>query len=224
MSDPSAPTPSVEAILHAVLPANVRGPHPCRRADLGHELARWGEADTGIYGDRVVVIPYVMPGFRLARLFAELFPRKRDSSTVGVVLMSHGMISFGESAQESYGRMIELVGLAEDYLARHKAWARTRTRLCTLASDPRRARRVPARDLGPDGSAAVVTTHGDPRSVGFAGRDDVAALTQQAPATPDHVLRTQRVPLLGRDRHPTARPMNLISGPGPAGRPRGRLF
>src|SRR5688572_14576339 len=119
--DPSAPAPSVEAILHAILPAKF--------VDHTHANAVLAVTNTAdgrqrvreIYGDRVVVVPYVMPGFKLARLCAELYPEQAGPQTIGMLLMNHGMFSFGETARESYERMIELVGLAEDYLAKHGA-------------------------------------------------------------------------------------------------------
>jgi rhamnose utilization protein RhaD (predicted bifunctional aldolase and dehydrogenase) len=105
---------SVEAILHAVLPAKFVD-HTHADALIAVTNTPGGEGRVReIYGDTVVVIPYVMPGFKLARLFAETFPRKASRRTVGVVLMNHGLISFGDTAEESYGRMIELVTLAED--------------------------------------------------------------------------------------------------------------
>src|SRR5215471_21670606 len=115
--DPSAPTPSVETILHALLP------HPF--VDHTHAdalLAITNTADgerrvRAIFGDSVVVVPYVLPGFDLARVVAEQFPRESTPKTVGLVLLNHGFFSFGETAREAYERMIELVSRAEAYLA-----------------------------------------------------------------------------------------------------------
>ena len=75
------------------------------------------------YGDTVVVIPYVMPGFDLARLCAERFPAEAGPETVGMVLLNHGIFSFGATARESYERMIELVRRAEELLERRGAWS-----------------------------------------------------------------------------------------------------
>jgi len=200
MTEASAPMASVEAILHAVLPAKYVD-HTHADALISVTNTPGGEDRIReIYGDRVVVIPYVMPGFKLARLFAELFPQRSTPRTIGVVLMSHGMISFGETAEESYGRMIDLVALAEDYLGRHKSWA-----IDTPAPvPPSRSIRLELatfrRDLSQVmGTPAILATHSDSMCLGFARRTDVAALSQQAPATPDHVIRTKRIPMLGRD-------------------------
>src|SRR5919204_103597 len=75
-----------------------------------------------IYGDTVVTVPYVMPGFDLARVVAQRFPEEAGPSTVGMVLLKHGFFSFGETARESYERMIDLVRRAEAYLKEQHAW------------------------------------------------------------------------------------------------------
>ncbi len=122
MTRATAPAPSVEAILHAILPHKYVD-HTHSDAVLAVTNTDDGEARIReIYGDRVVVIPYVMPGFDLSRLCAELFPKYAGPNTIGMVLLKHGVFSFGATARESYERMIQLVQKAEDYLASKKAW------------------------------------------------------------------------------------------------------
>src|SRR5205085_3009105 len=123
MTDPSAPSPSVETILHAIL--------PYRFVDHTHAdalLAITNTADgarrvTEIYGDSAISIPYVMPGFDLARVVVERFPKESGPNTLGLVLMNHGFFSFGETAREAYGRMTHLVSRAEAYLDAQHAWS-----------------------------------------------------------------------------------------------------
>src|SRR5919202_1509907 len=123
MIDPSAPAPSVETILHAILPYRFVD-HTHADALLAITNTPDGEARVReIYADSVVVIPYVMPGFDLARVCAEVFPREAGPNTVGLVLLKHGLFSFGDTAKESYDRMIDLVRRAEAYLEQHGAWA-----------------------------------------------------------------------------------------------------
>ena len=75
MTRASAPAPSVETILHALLPHKYVD-HTHSDAVLAVTNTADGEKRiAGIYGDQVVIIPYVMPGFDLARLCAELFPK-----------------------------------------------------------------------------------------------------------------------------------------------------
>ncbi len=200
MTVPTAPMPSVEALLHAILPAKFVD-HTHADALISVSNTPGGEGRVReIYGERVVVVPYVMPGFRLARACARLFPKQVSARTKGVVLMNHGLISFGGTAEESYARMIGLVTLAEEYLAGHKAW---RIEWPEVAA-PSRPLRVELahfrREIsGAMGAPAILATTGDAQALGFARRPDVAALSQQGPATPDHVIRTKRVPLVGRD-------------------------
>jgi rhamnose utilization protein RhaD (predicted bifunctional aldolase and dehydrogenase)/NAD(P)-dependent dehydrogenase (short-subunit alcohol dehydrogenase family) len=194
-----APTPSVEAILHATLPFKyVDHTH----ADAVLAISNTADGDRRIrelYGDEVVVIPYVMPGFDLARLCAQIFPRDRKPATIGVVLSNHGIFSFGATARESYERMIALVDKAERALAKESV------------APPSKAPRTATGDLRKDlaqlrrdvslaaGSPMIVATHADEASRAFAQRDDVASIARRGPATPDHVLRTKRVAMVGRD-------------------------
>src|SRR5687767_13489059 len=117
-----APSPSVETILHAILP-HTYVDHTHADAVLAVSNAPDGEKRIReIYGDRVVVIPYIMAGFDLAAYCAREFPKQAGKNTVGMVLLSHGIFSFGADARECYGRMIELVSMAEEYLQKKKAW------------------------------------------------------------------------------------------------------
>jgi rhamnose utilization protein RhaD (predicted bifunctional aldolase and dehydrogenase)/NAD(P)-dependent dehydrogenase (short-subunit alcohol dehydrogenase family) len=194
-----APTPSVEAILHAILPYRyVDHTH----ADAVVTLTNSPDGEARVreaYGDRVVVVPYVMPGFDLARLVAGRFPSEAHAGTLGMVLMNHGIFSFGDTARESYERMIHLVGLAEDYLASRGAWDLSlpvlhRTGSLRLALAGLRA------ELSAHASVPLVLCrHDDPAAAAFAGREDLPHIARQGPATPDHVIRTKRLPLLGRD-------------------------
>ncbi|HEX3843766.1 MAG TPA: bifunctional aldolase/short-chain dehydrogenase [Steroidobacteraceae bacterium] len=206
LTDVGAPSPSVEAILHAILPARFVD-HTHADSILTMTNSPHGEQRVReLFGDRLVYIPYVMPGFKLARLCAEVFPAQARRDTVGMLLLKHGLFTFGETAKDSYERMIELVSLAEGYLAKRGA--------CTpTAAEPREGPPpgLAAKTLRTDiaalrkavsdtaGSPMILSIHTDAEALGFAGRADVGEITQRGPATPDHVLRTKRVPLVGRD-------------------------
>ena len=98
--DPDRPAPSVEAILHAVLPHRYVD-HTHAEAVLALTNTPSGEAHVRqVFGDRVIVVPYVMPGFELARLCAKLVSEQLTDSTIGLVLLHHGLVSFGETARE----------------------------------------------------------------------------------------------------------------------------
>jgi rhamnose utilization protein RhaD (predicted bifunctional aldolase and dehydrogenase)/NAD(P)-dependent dehydrogenase (short-subunit alcohol dehydrogenase family) len=202
MTKASAPTPSVEAILHAVIPHKYVD-HTHADAIIAITNTNTGrERITEVFGDDVVVIPYVMPGFDLARLCGERFSAEATSKTIGMVLMNHGIFSFGETAKESYERMIALVGRAENYLRKQGAWDLPQPR--TSIGSTSQSLRLPIATLRRDASRAagfplLLTTHRDERCLDFVQRPDLAELTQQGPATPDHVIRTKRLPQLGRN-------------------------
>ena len=200
LTNSGAPMPSVEAILHAILPGKF--------VDHTHTDALISITNTAgglqrvqeIFSDRVVFIPYVMPGFKLARLAAELYAKQAGPRTVGLVLMNHGLFTFADTAKGAYELMIELVTLAENYLAKHRAWE-----LATPApvSAPRPARLEIAalrKEISSAlGAPAIVAVQGTASGHAFAARPDVAQISQQGPATPDHVIRTKRIPQVGRD-------------------------
>jgi rhamnose utilization protein RhaD (predicted bifunctional aldolase and dehydrogenase)/NAD(P)-dependent dehydrogenase (short-subunit alcohol dehydrogenase family) len=197
----SAPVPSVEAILHAILPYSYVD-HTHADAIIAITNTADGEARIrGIYGSDVVVVPYIMPGFDLARLCAERFAAEAGPGTVGMVLLNHGIFSFGQSARESYERMIALVRRAEEYLERQNARDAAPSGAVAahgigLAREQARLRTDISRAAG---FPLIVARHADSTSLSFARRADVAAIAQQGPATPDHVIRTRRLPMLGRD-------------------------
>ena len=192
----SAPTASVEAILHGVLPYKyVDHTH----ADAIVTLTNTPDGEQRIkelYGDRLVIIPYVMPGFDLARTVAELFPQQAHQGTLGMVLMNHGLFTFGDSAQESYERMIRLVDEAESYLLSQGAWELDKqareTDIDTLALTELRRN---ISDIA--GFPCILQSHRTELEMSFCQRDDLEAVSQRGPATPDHVIRTKRLPMLG---------------------------
>jgi rhamnose utilization protein RhaD (predicted bifunctional aldolase and dehydrogenase)/NAD(P)-dependent dehydrogenase (short-subunit alcohol dehydrogenase family) len=195
-----APTPSVEAILHAILPYRFVD-HTHADAVLAVMNSRDGEARIrDLYGNGYVIIPYVMPGFDLARAVAERFPAAAGPKTTGMILLQHGVFSFGNTAREAYERMIDLVTRAEDYLAKHNAWNISAPALTPGPVPLRRELATLRHEISKTaGFPLVLSAHTDSRSLAFVRREDLAKLTQQGPATPDHAIRTKRLPLLGRD-------------------------
>jgi rhamnose utilization protein RhaD (predicted bifunctional aldolase and dehydrogenase)/NAD(P)-dependent dehydrogenase (short-subunit alcohol dehydrogenase family) len=218
--DASAPAPSVESILHATLPYRFVL-HTHADAVLALTNTPGGEALVReVYGDDVVTIPYVMPGFVLAKLCARRFPAERHAGTVGMVLLKHGLFTFADDARTAYETHIDLVARA---LARVDR---------ALAAGTARPVSRPGHDggvghggvgdrwagdpgLGDGELVAIAEVRRDVSAVAgrpmivrwatseasrrFARRADVSTVAQVGPATPDHVLRTKRVPLLGRD-------------------------
>jgi rhamnose utilization protein RhaD (predicted bifunctional aldolase and dehydrogenase)/NAD(P)-dependent dehydrogenase (short-subunit alcohol dehydrogenase family) len=194
-----APFPSVETLLHAIVPQRYAD-HTHADAVLSVSNAPDGEKRIReIYGRRVVVIPYIMAGFDLAAFCAREFPKQAGKDTIGMVLLSHGIFSFGTDARESYERMIELVALAEEYLAAKKAWQ--------IAVQPKAASRASRREIAQlrraisdeAGSPMILKVSDEPKFLGFAQHPQLERLAKTGPATPDHLLYTKPSPMLGRD-------------------------
>src|SRR6267142_4928618 len=114
--DPGAPNPSVETLLHAFLPH--------KYIDHTHSTAVLSLADqpdaaercADLYGGRMGLVPYIMPGFLLAKKAAEIL--EADPAVEGLVLLKHGIFTFGDTARDAYERMISAVTLAEERLKR----------------------------------------------------------------------------------------------------------
>src|SRR4051794_8192942 len=137
--DPAAPNPSVEALLHAFI-AHKFVDHTHSTAVLALTDHADGEAlCREVFGARVGYVPYVMPGFALAKAAAEVFDE--DPSVEGLILIKHGIFSFGADARQSYERMIALVDLAETWIAKN--------RRRTLASAKLPARPARLADVAP---------------------------------------------------------------------------
>lgn len=119
LMDATAPNPSVETLLHAFLPGKF--------VDHSHAtpiLALANQPDSSaiggkIFADRLAIVPYVMPGYDLSIEAARINDANPDCE--GLWLDNHGLFTFGETARESYERMIAFVTMAEDHLAAHCA-------------------------------------------------------------------------------------------------------
>ncbi len=160
----SALAPSVETLLHALLPQKYVD-HTHADALIAVMNSRNGfERLQEIYGTQVVIIPYAMPGFKLVRLCREILSQEATRETVGVVLMHHGLFTFGETAKVSYERMIDLVSQAERYLetqgARSVEW---------LSSNRQPPAAHGACDAAPGSQPGGRCAHGDDRAQRFAG-------------------------------------------------------
>jgi rhamnose utilization protein RhaD (predicted bifunctional aldolase and dehydrogenase)/NAD(P)-dependent dehydrogenase (short-subunit alcohol dehydrogenase family) len=200
MLDPNAPTPSVEAILHAVLPSKfVDHTHAdAVVALMNHREGRRHVEE--VYGDSVIVIPYVMPGFILSKEVHKRVKGADFSRLQGLILMNHGIFTFHDDARTSYELMIELVTRAERHVARHlrgKGRAivpvKAREDLPALARLRREVSTI-------RGCAVLAKLDQSPKACGFSQLDGVARIATRGPLTPDHVIRTKRVPVvLGRE-------------------------
>ncbi|MCH8157831.1 MAG: bifunctional aldolase/short-chain dehydrogenase [Nitrospinae bacterium] len=202
--DASSPNPSVETLLHAFLPHKfIDHSH----ADAILVIANQPDAETlckKIYGDAMGIVSYIMPGFDLAKAAAEVY--EKNPRVKGLVLINHGLFTFGETAKESYDRHIEAVQQAEDFIAGHAKKPLSPAGTETLQADRGKILSV----VGPilrglymeeSGQNWVVHYREDPAAYDFASSKECADWSQIGTATPDHVIRTKQKPLLLNLRH-----------------------
>lgn len=209
--DSGAPNPSVETLLHAFLP-HIFVDHTHATAFLA--LANLPNAEAviaEIFGNRLAVVPYIMPGFALAKKAAEVFDANPDVE--GMILLKHGHFTFGDTARQSYERVIEHTNIVEDWLAAQSNGRRFQTTVNRnrVASDVANAAHVlpmlrgaidrvrgdhhagPARPV-------VMDLRSSPEIDAFLGRDDLSVLATRGVASPDHVIRTKgRMLVLAKD-------------------------
>jgi rhamnose utilization protein RhaD (predicted bifunctional aldolase and dehydrogenase)/NAD(P)-dependent dehydrogenase (short-subunit alcohol dehydrogenase family) len=194
MLDSRAPNPSVETLLHAFLPHTyIDHSH----ADAILAVVDQPEAERlcrEIFGDRLAIVPYVMPGFALAKLAAEV--HEANPKAEGLLLLSHGLFTYGDTARESYERHIAAVDAARAHLEK----ARRAAPVVQVPAAPP----LPYATLAPvlrgrlmnEGRPWVLERRRSEAIDRFLGRPDLAEVTQRGPVTPDHIIRTKRVPLL----------------------------
>jgi rhamnose utilization protein RhaD (predicted bifunctional aldolase and dehydrogenase)/NAD(P)-dependent dehydrogenase (short-subunit alcohol dehydrogenase family) len=199
--DSAAPNPSVETLFHAFLPHKfVDHTHANAVVALtdqpdGEALAR------EVYDRRCVILPYIMPGFGLAKAMKDAFDK--SPKVDGIVLLKHGIFSMGETAREAYERMIALVTLAEQRLAKNRRNVFVPVKLPAALATPAEiapilrglvAEPVDARDGV--WRRMVLDFRTSPAILNFVNGEDLARYSQAGTVTPDHVIRTKPNPLI----------------------------
>lgn len=199
--DSRAPRPSIETLLHAFIPLDwVDHSHADAILTLTNQpdgAARVRD----VFADAVGLVPYIKPGFDLSRVAADVYDG--DPSVDGLVLDKHGLVTFGQTAQESYERHIQLVSRAESRIS--QTWVGPRRPVGGTDSDASRLA-VKLRGALSRRRHMIVRCDTTPRVRAFVDRRDLNAISQQGPATPDHVLRTKRLPLVLPSNDPDAAP------------------
>jgi rhamnose utilization protein RhaD (predicted bifunctional aldolase and dehydrogenase)/NAD(P)-dependent dehydrogenase (short-subunit alcohol dehydrogenase family) len=198
--DPLAPAPSVEMLLHAFLPA--------RFIDHTHAtavLSLIDQADSearcaDVYDGRMGFVPYRMPGFGLARLAADVFDA--NPAVEGLILDKHGLFTFGEDARQAYERMIEMVTLAEQCLARSRKTVAAAALPAAVASvtevAPILRGACALRDAFGEGAhkRLVFDFRTGEAILNYVNGVDIARYTRAGTLTPDHVIRVKPWPLV----------------------------
>ena len=195
MTDPAAPDPSVEAVLHALIPATfVDHTH----ADAVVALTNAPDAATrlaDVFGPRMLVVPYVMPGFALARAVFSLTRGIDWGAWDGMILLSHGIFTWGATASESYHAMIRMVTRAEQHLERRGALGA----IARAAPEPEELHRLSELRRATSAAAGrpmLARLDRSAEACGFAALPNVTDVAMRGPLTPDHVIRTKRVPMI----------------------------
>lgn len=203
--DSKAPNPSVETLLHAYLPAKfIDHTH----ADALLIVANQPEAERfcrDVYGDTLVWVPYVMPGFALAKRCADAYEAAvaQGRKPHVMVLERHGIFTWGDTARQSYERMIDAVTEAERFVADRRRTVTFSPPKVVLGADTDvlpRVRGALARAMGlPPERGPMVSCRASEMVLVFLERRDVVRLVEAGCATPDHVLRTKPTALLLTD-------------------------
>jgi rhamnose utilization protein RhaD (predicted bifunctional aldolase and dehydrogenase)/NAD(P)-dependent dehydrogenase (short-subunit alcohol dehydrogenase family) len=199
--DANAPNPSVETLLHAFLPAKF--------VDHTHStavLSLVDQPDGGaicreIFGRRMGLVPYIMPGFALAKKAAEVY--EADPAVEGLILIKHGIFTFGETAREAYERMIAMVGLAESRIAAGRSPVFAARALPPLLATPAAIAPIirgacsvedPANAGAYSRLILEFRTGADIRS--YVDGAELGRYATAGVATPDHTIRTKNYPLI----------------------------
>jgi len=200
-TDPAAPRASIETLLHAFVPADhVHHTHP----DAINVLAGTRDGERLVrecFGAEAAWIPYIRPGFTLARQVGEAV--RRDPALKLVVLAKHGLVVWGDTAEEAYRRTLDVINRAADFVnARTAGDARFGGAAGGGAIEDDDERAALLREVLPALRGAVsserpkvLVVDTSPRVLEFVGSRDAPELTTVGAACPDHLVHTKRVPL-----------------------------
>src|SRR4051812_49179949 len=199
--DPAAPNPSVETLLHAFLPHKFVD-HTHSTAVLSLTDQPGGDAlCEEVYGTRMGYVPYIMPGFALAKAAAEVY--ERDPNVEGLILHRHGIFTFGADAREAYERMIAHVTLAEERLRRGRKAVFANARMSQQTANSTDVAPIirgacGLKDDKIEGAWKRFILHfrvNDP-ILNFVNGAEIERYSQAGVVTPDHTIRTKNWPLI----------------------------
>jgi len=202
-----APTPSVETLVHAFLPH--------RFVDHSHSdavlaLTNRMDGENLVHealGTRVAVLPYVYPGFELAKAMADCL--EEHPLVEGVVLLHHGLFTFGEDARTAYERHVCLVDGCEKLLRRRTRGKKLRPQFKSKEKAPDLVARVApvlrgllARETGEEDNPhrlPLLEWRGGKEILEIVGSAEAKGLLTSGPVTTDHLVRVGRMPVLVED-------------------------
>ncbi|TNF45102.1 MAG: oxidoreductase [Epsilonproteobacteria bacterium] len=186
MIDKSAPNPSVEAILHAIIPFKVVD-HTHADAIVTISNSKRGMELIDKLFPNFLIIPYVMPGFILAQKIYEMTQGEFDWDTCeGIILHNHGIFTFDNDAKKSYDKMIDAVSVAETFLEKNASVKFKDMEPATF-------------DIGSLNIDEYMDINQTPLALTYASSEDLRATVTRGVLTPEHIIRTKRVPLVIED-------------------------
>lgn len=197
--DADAPDPSVETLVHALVP-NVAVLHSHADAILALTDTDDGERRVReVYGDSVVVVPYAMPGPDLAAACATAWAAESNERTVGLVVLQHGVFALGDSPREALAIHERLIASAEAYLEEHTPETVGPAMVPLPDVDPVELATFRAELSALAGKPVTIRRSTDEEVARFVREPELLAATSHGPLTPDHVIWTKRTPLVGSD-------------------------
>ncbi len=200
----TSPNPSVETLLHAFLPHKyVDHTHASAMLALA-DLPNAQEVVKEIFGESLVCVPFIMPGFELAKVAAQVY--EDNPHVEGLLLIKHGHFAFGDSARLSYERLIKHTNMVEDWLKKTSGFVPKQATGHSLQISKQAADILALlRGIIGDANAAftgnrdmampVLELRNGDNVKEFFARSDLAVLSRRGVATPDHVIRTKHYPL-----------------------------
>jgi rhamnose utilization protein RhaD (predicted bifunctional aldolase and dehydrogenase) len=194
MIDKTAPNPSVEAILHAII--------PFKFVDHTHSdaVVTISNSENGIESIKEVypnylVIPYVMPGFILAQTIYKKLKNIDWDTCEGIILHNHGIFTFDNDPKISYEKMITGVTQAEDFLDKN-------AELVIEKYTPRAELNVEnlkillSKEKGYD---VFIKINQSPLALQYASAKNLNDVVKRGVLTPEHIIRTKRDPMVIED-------------------------
>ena len=194
-----APDPSVETLVHASVPSTAVL-HSHADAILALTNTEDGEVRVRrVFGDSVVVVPYAMPGPDLAAACQRAWDEQGHEATIGLVVLRHGVFALGDSPRQALANHDHLIAAAEAYLHEHAAAIVAPVGAPLPDVDPVELARFRAELSALAGRPMVVRRSTDPDVAQFVRDPALLEATGHGPLTPDHVIWTKRVPLVGSE-------------------------
>ncbi len=196
MIDKSAPNPSVEAILHAIIPYKfVDHTHSDAIVTLSNCIN--GEENIKKVFPNFLIVPYVMPGFILAQTIYKMIENLDFKTIDGIILHNHGIFTFDNDAKISYDKMIDAVNLAEEFLNKEASLKIDNTPNKKLFDD----REIKELLSTEKGYKVFTNINQNPLAVLYASQKNLSKSATRGVLTPEHIIRTKRVPLVLEDEN-----------------------